>query len=942
MENNDELQVQIQYALVEKLSSTNSRQAKLLALLDECIFECDQNFIVSYVNESWLNKLGYHTEELVGKQLTIFMNSRDTLLFTTYGCATLNGAQSRSIELQLTDNDGLTRWFELRLAYDGQAGLIGSFYDIQRYKDSQSLLTQQQEYAKRLSLVASHTSNLVIITDRCGLIEWVNHSFETLTGYSCSDVVGKSPGQLLQGPQSDSSARQVMSEAVKRGLPFQVETINYAKDGSVYWVAIDATPVCDELGEVKNFIAIETNITERVHAEAAMAEIEYNYHSVVDNIPDIVLRMDVDGRLLFINQAWQKQVQCQEQHCIGTPITDYIVADDINKIKTALYDYREGKRDIRRFDIRLINKQGRDYWVEITLTPVEGIYNHSLTSIAATLVDIQERVEAEQVLLEAKHHAEMLAESKSRFMANISHEIRTPLNAVIGSADILHDSGLTSEQMRYTQMIKTSGDALLSILDDVLTYSRFEAQALTLNNDTFRLDTCLEEGIDIVGGGAISKGLELVLDFYPDVPIFVIGDHARIRQIVINLLANAIKFTNSGTLTLKAQCNKKTDDSYTLVLSVIDTGIGIAEEKLQTMFEPFIQSDSSITRQHGGSGLGLAICRQICDAVGGTISVKSQLGQGSEFIVEYPLQIDQEKMNLAVCDTGQGKKPLVWVVGDKPLLNQAVEHMLERYQIGFVSMIQLADKFDVSQCPDAIVVTDPLFTIQTREHSKELFCSQTPCILSIDLLGKNSLHQKISDNEVTFNGAFKLSHLPRAIQILEEHLFHLGNQLSTSTELTSQITIKNSNEDKAYQGMRILVAEDNTNNQLVIKAYLEQQGCHVQIASDGQQAFELLQKESVDLVFMDIQMPVLDGISATKMIRSHNGICGQVPIIALTANAIHGDKERFIQAGMNDYLAKPIVPNLLFSILGKHLKSHADHTMSTKLTRLSAVWCSLQ
>ena len=942
MENNDELQVQIQYALVEKLSTANRRQAKLLALLDECIFECDINFTISYVNESWLHKLGYPVDQVVGRQLTDLMSSRDVLLITTYSCAILNGAQSRSIELQLADNYGLAHWFELRLAYDDHEGLIGSLYDIQRHKDFQRLLTQQQEYAKRLSLVASHTSNLVIITDRCGMIEWVNHSFEALTGYLCEEVVGKSPGQLLQGPQSDTEARKIMSDAIKHGLPFQVETINYAKDGTVYWVAIDATPVSDELGRVKNFIAIETNITERVQAEAAMAEIEYNYHSVVDNIPDIVLRMDVDGRLLFINQAWQRLLQCQEQDSIGELITDYVADGDINKVKTALYDYREGKRDIRRFDIRLVDKHGKGCWVEITLTPVEGSYNNSLTSIAATLVDIQERVEAEQVLIEAKHQAEILAESKSRFMANISHEIRTPLNAVIGSADILHDSGLTGEQMRYTQMIKTSGDALLSILDDVLTYSRFEAQALTLNNDSFRLDTCLEEGIDIVCGGAVSKGLELVLDFYPDVPSFVIGDHARIRQIVINLLATAIKFTDSGTLTVSAQCCKLAEDSYTLKLSVSDTGIGIAKEKLHTMFEPFIQSDSSITRQHGGSGLGLAICRQICDAVGGSISVTSQLGIGSEFTVEYPLQIDTEMMRVKGCITGNSKAPSVWVVGDKPLLNQAVEHMLKRYQVGYTLVTHLAQACDGLQCPDAIVVTDPLLIVQTRERIKALFCPQEPCILLIDLLGKNSLHQKTSDNEVTFNGAFKLSHLPRAIQILEEHLFHLGIQLSSSKELTDHATTRTLNEVKPFQGIRILVAEDNANNQLVIKTYLEQQGCHVQIVADGQQAYELLQKENVDLVFMDIQMPVLDGISATKMIRSDHSVCAQVPIIALTANAIHGDKERFIQAGMNDYLAKPIAPKLLFSMLAKYLSNHIEHATPSKLARLSAVWRSLQ
>ncbi|XQF93414.1 sensor histidine kinase [Pseudoalteromonas espejiana] len=306
---------------------------------------------------------------------------------------------------------------------------------------------------------------------------------------------------------------------------------------------------------------------------------------------------------------------------IGLPIDDFIVTEDAQQVRDVLNRYQNGHRGIERFDVRFTKTTGEENWVEMTLTPIKSYNDDSLTSIAATVVDIQERVVAEQILLDAKHQAETLAESKSRFMANISHEIRTPLNAVIGCADILHDTGLTTEQKRYTQMIKTSSDALLSILDDVLTYSRFEAQAISIDNQPFSLDTCLEEAIDIVSESAVQKGLELIFDFYPDVPAQVVGDHGRIRQIAINLLSNAIKFTQTGSLIIKAKCIEFDNNNFTLQLSIKDTGIGIAKNKLDSMFKPFIQSDNSITREHGGSGLGLAICKQICDAAGGSISV---------------------------------------------------------------------------------------------------------------------------------------------------------------------------------------------------------------------------------------------------------------------------------------------------------------------------------
>ena len=932
MDNNDELQVQIQYALVEKLSNSNRRQAKLLAILDECIFECDKHLNLTYINEAWEKKLGYSSDSLIGSNITKLMNCDDIMHFVAYSCCLLEGKQTPSVEIQIKNSHGLLNWFELRLVYDEKSGFIGSLYDIQRHKDSQLLLTQQQKYVKRLSLVASHTNNLVIITDKFGVIEWVNNSFEVLTGYTCDEVIGTSPGHLLQGPKTCEKSRKVMSHAVKSGLPFQVETTNYDKNGNIYWVAIDANPVRDDEGQVKHFIAIETNITQRVKAEQAMAEIEYNYHSVVDNIPDIVLRLDTFGNLLFINQAWQRVLHSKVDESLGLPIIKFIAKEDVEKISSTLLDYKQGKRDIRRFDIRLINAQGINNWVEITLTPIVGGYESDLSSIAATLVDIQERIESEQILLEAKHQAETLAESKSRFMANISHEIRTPLNAVIGSADILHHTGLTSEQMRYTQMIKTSSDALLSVLDDVLTYSRFEAQAITLNNQPFSIDTCIEEAIDIISQSALQKGLEVIFDFYPDVPAQVIGDHARIRQIVINLLANAIKFTQHGVITVTVKCTHIEGNNLNLYISVKDTGMGIAKNKIDSMFMPFIQSDNSITRKHGGSGLGLAICRQICDVVGGDISVSSEFNKGSEFIVNYPLQIDTTDSILREGFAARSKKPKVWIVGNHEILKTALEHTLTRFSITFEHFEVCPDIPKYDSFPDAIVLTDPQMLAQTRERINTYNSLNSPCLLILDLLGKSLLPQNINDRELRLNGPYKVSHVLRAISLLEEQLFHL-DIIFTNRE--QKETLESPLGLNQLSGTKVLVAEDNTNNQIVIRQFLEQKGCRVHIVSDGQEGIIKAQSVEIDIIFMDIQMPILDGISATKAIRKL-GIT--TPIIALTANAIHGDKERFIDAGMNDYLAKPIVSETLYLLLDKYAPEQVIESKHLKLSRLAQVW----
>lgn len=934
MEEKDELHVQVHYALIEQLSANNRRQTKLLALLDECVFECDKHLAFTYVNEAWLNKLGFTPAMLIGKKITSLLGCEDSLKLSEYLTSVFDGSINASVEIKVKNNDGLGHWFEVRLACDDSGGYIGSLHDIQRHKDYQYLLTQQQEYAKRLSLVASHTNNLVIITDRYGKIEWVNKSFEALTHYKCEEVIGLIPGQLLQGPKTNPKTRSVMRKAIRDAEPFQVETVNYDKNKNEYWVSIDATPVKDDDGQVKHFIAIETNITQRVKAEQAMAEIEYNYHSVVDNIPDIVLRLDVEGRLLFMNKAWQKFFQIDIQHHLGLSVGKFILAEDVEQLNAVLAGYNGGNREVKRLDIRLLDANNEPNWVEMTLTPITSLNGTYLTSIAATVVDIQERVIAEQILLDAKDQAELLAESKSRFMANISHEIRTPLNAVIGCADILHDTGLTAEQKRYTQMIKTSSDALLSILDDVLTYSRFEAQAISIDNQPFSLDSCLEEAIDIVSESAVQKGLELIFDLHPDIPTQVVGDHARIRQIAINLLSNAIKFTQKGGLILTAQCVELKNNQFMLELSFKDTGIGIAQNKLDSMFKPFIQSDNSITREYGGSGLGLAICKQICDAAGGSITVNSQFGKGSEFIVNYPLLIDTSEQVQREGFSARAKKPYVCVISKNLQLNRAIEHMLTRHSIDFVRLENI-EKLDSIDMPDAIVTTNKAELDAVQQFLKSYKSLNKPCLLLIDLLGKNQKTEAPSSGTLMFNGPFKPSHLPRAIAALEEELFHLDIIFTNKKDTTLNTTTISA---QPFKGTHVLVVEDNKNNQIVIQQFLEQQGCLVVMASNGQEAIEKVKTQTIDLIFMDIQMPILDGISATKKIRE---LAIVTPIIALTANAIHGDKERFIKAGMNDYLAKPIISRKLNLLLNQYLPK-LDDVKHSKLERINEIWSLLK
>jgi two-component system, sensor histidine kinase and response regulator len=818
----DELQVQIQYALVERLSSTQKRQSKLLTLLDECIFECDDTLQLTFTNPAWKKRLGYESSALKGMSLyeLIVSDTQKTLLeMNLYKLVSRPNANTNTapviIELQLKLKTGSLHWFELRLVHDGNTGYIGSLFEIQQHKDIQAQLLQQQNYVRRLSLVASHTRNLVVITNREGHIEWVNTSFEQRTGYLLNNILGQSPGKLLQGEKSCPKAIAKMADAVKRGRGFEVELINYTQKGEPYWVSINTSPVYDGTGQISHFIAVQS---------------------------------------------------------------------DISESKASL-----------------------------------------------------------KILQEAKYQAEMLSEAKSRFMANISHEIRTPLNAIIGSADILRDTGLTREQLRYTGMISTSSDALLSILDDVLTYSRFEAGRTNMLEEAFRLDLCLEEAIDIVSGAALDKSLSLILDVMPQVPLSIVGDKGRLRQVLINLLANAIKFTEKGEVLLKVK-TLEIEGEIKLLLDIKDTGIGIAQHKIEQMFEPFMQSDTSSTREYGGSGLGLAICRQITEAMGGSIRVHSRLDHGSCFTVELPLLLESKTCSVPSSIIQMPQSTHCWVVGEHGSLNQAVLHSLEHYNIDY-KLFSSCEDFP-SECdsyPNIIMITEQSKLTECRKfielHTD--ICptnpltpnSNKPCLLMINLLEHGRGFSYSNQNELLLNGPYKLSHLGWALELMDDPLVNLHfSETPPPEQATTSLT--------QYADKHVLIVEDNINNQVVLSQILAQLGCKIYCADHGQAALDFLANQSTDLILMDIQMPVMDGLTATKRIRASNEEFSQIPIIAVTANAIHGDRERFIQAGMNDYIAKPIDREKLFELLA-HFLSSSNNINNGKMAKLKYTWQQL-
>lgn len=929
--NNDELQVQIQYALIEKLSASQQKQANLLSLLDECVFECTSDFILTYVNSAWTRQLDYQSDELIGISLTKLVPEFNLhQWFQIPSEQNIDNNTPQRIELQLRNKANVLRWFELRMVNSGQSQMIGSLFDIQDHKEMEARLRQKEEEARKLSLVASHTNNMVIITDSTGCIEWVNNSFEQISGYSKKQVYGRKPGAILQGKDTDPAVVASMSQAIRNKQAFSVEVINYNKAGQAYWVAIDASPVKDEHGEIKHFIAIESDISQRVKAEQLAAEAEHNYRIVVDNIGEVVLRLQPDGKILFMNHAWSDLVKLHESQCLGIAISQFISEINQAEVSKALTNLKQGNRNVCRLELQMECGDGTNTWVEMTMTPVVDSQSGQLTAIAATIVNVDDRVCAAQTLQVAKQHAEGLAQDRSRFLANISHEIRTPLNAMIGASEILQNTGLNQEQDRFANMIQSSGSALLSILDDVLTYSRFEAGAVTLENRPFDLGVCIDEAIDIISENALAKKIELVLNINANTPFNVIGDNVRLRQVMINLLANAIKFTARGHVYIEVNCLTDENNNLSLEVAIEDTGIGIAEDKISQLFIPFMQSDISTTRQYGGSGLGLAICQQICEAAGGHISVESKLDLGSTFRFQFPVAHDLDSTGRIFKHLPDNRDSKVWIVGQAPRLNKAISQVFQRYSIQFEQFSnakQLAENTELAA--DFILVTEPTITFECRKVMEENFASDKPYFLvTLDVTGKNNCIQTLGNNELLVNGPLKASHFNRIIEQLHEM------QGKASIELIEDKSAS-SLENIQFYNANILVVEDNQQNQIIMQQFLQLCGCNVTLAEHGVEALKILQAEKIDIVLMDMQMPIMDGLTTTQHIRASNLHFKHVPIIAVTADAVYGDKERYLSAGMDDYLPKPVFRAELYSLLDKHMPITKKETRTTnKINRL--------
>jgi two-component system sensor histidine kinase/response regulator len=625
----------------------------------------------------------------------------------------------------------------------------------------------------------------------------------------------------------------------------------------------------------------------------------------VDNAPEAMFWAAPDSRLLYANASTCRTLGYSPQEIQALSISD-IVPEIGGDAWPSFWVSLQAAR-YRTFETRHRAKDGTEIPIEFTAA---FFTFGGKELLCASARDITRR---KQILAELSATRDSALESvrlKSRFLANMSHEIRTPMNGVIGMAELLLHTNLDRDQRDYVDTIRGSADLLLNLINDILDSSKIESGTLNFEELEFDLGEVVEGTLDIVGGVARNKGLELAGHVHSDVPRYLRGDAGRLRQVLLNILGNAVKFTGHGEVILMVSLLGESETTARLRFEVRDTGIGIQEDHRQRIFEPFVQADGSDTRKYGGTGLGLSICRQIVEAQGGEIGVDSQPGQGSTFWFNLPFSkhTGPARQILHKVDCPPGLRVLV--VDDNATNRKILQLQLANLQMRSVGVgsgdeaIELLRSESSGTDPYRLAIIDMQMPGMDGLSLARLIKSE-PAIAGTRLIILSSLGDHISDSDVAAAGVE--GHLAKPIKHarLHEALSALFNRQLSSVR-AEETAPRESPREKVGPALplRILLAEDNPVNQKVALLQLRNLGYEADVANDGAQVLEMLQRAAYDVILMDCQMPVMDGLAATREIR--RTYPHPVRIIAMTANAMQGDRERCLEAGMDAFLSKPV------------------------------------
>jgi len=626
-----------------------------------------------------------------------------------------------------------------------------------------------------------------------------------------------------------------------------------------------------------------------------------------------IITLDPDGVAIEANQHFARIIGREVESWDIDDLAAFVHPDDRADFLRGLKALASGDATPYRREFRVVHADGSICWCDLAATGVIGDDGAFLLAVVV-LSDMTVRKEAEDKMALAQHMAEDANRAKNDFLANMSHEIRTPMNAVIGLSQLALRTSLTARQSDYVQKIADSANSLLGIINDILDFSKIEAGKMTIETVEFKLDDLLRDITTAVGIRAQEKGLEFVFDIDPEVPGHLLGDPLRLKQILVNLCGNAVKFTATGEIKTAVAMVRDRGSAVDLRFTVSDTGIGMSEDQKSRLFEAFSQADSSITRRYGGTGLGLVICKNLVEMLGGAINVESVESQGTRFWFTIPFSRGSGERVATRADRAFFSRLNILVVDD----NATSRAILAKYLMEFGCSVGVAASGDealaeiagAGQAYDIVLMDWRMPGMDGIETARRLRAegNRTPHhIIMISAYDRNEIMERAGETGID---AFLVK--PVSPSTLMDSILDLYGHNTRHDRAGTATMIY----DGLWRGSRILVVEDNDINRQVAQEILEHAGFEVVIAENGEEAIATLDSTAFDAILMDVQMPVLDGYAATRRLRQTPRF-RDLPIIAMTANAMSGDREKALEAGMNDHVAKPLDIDDLFAAIGR-------------------------
>jgi PAS domain S-box-containing protein len=825
-------------------------------------------------------RYGYQRSELCGQRLELLEPDRR--------------ATGSDLELRGRHKDGTEFPVEVSLSpvETGSGTLIScSLRDVSERKRLEAL-------AGHLAAVVASSSDAIISKTIEGIIVSWNPGAERLYGYTEAEAVSNSISMLVPAGHDDEVA-SLIRRVVSGESVVHFQTVRQRKDGSSVDVSLTVSAMRDATGRVIGASTIARDITDQKRTEAAIAQARVDIDRYFDLSLDLMAISDDEGNFVRVNPAFAQTLGYTTEEVIERPFTDFIHPDDLERTATQYANQGAGGKAVG-FENRYRCKDGSYRWLMWSASPIED------GRIYATARDVTERREMEEELRASREQALEASRLKSEFVANMSHEIRTPLNGVVCMSELLLDTDLTGSQREYAEVAMTSAESLMRVINDILDFSKIEAGKLDIVHDDYAIETMVSEVCEIVALKAHEKQLEVVVSVDPDVPPVARGDGSRVRQVLMNLLGNAVKFTSQGEIVVRVSVSRAPDRSERLRFEVTDTGIGIERGKLARLFRPFSQADATTTREYGGSGLGLAISKQLVELMEGRIGVQSAPGEGSTFWFTLPCERG------TAAESGRHHQDLTGVrllIVDDNATNRGI---LEQQAAHW----GMAPDSASAGC-DALELTDRA-TVAGRPYEIAVIDMHMPGMNGIELARAIKANPRLRSTRLVMLSSSQVPATEARAAGIEAELTKPVRQSRLYNQLVSTLNRRPRALPAAQRprpparsttppnGRHVLVAEDNEINQFAATQVLEKLGFTVDIASNGREAIAMSGAKRYAAVFMDCQMPEVDGYAATQAIRRREAGEHRTPIVAMTAHTMHGDRAKCLDAGMDDYLAKPL------------------------------------